>query len=152
MPRRPYRIRSIRSFRTIMTSNVSPAAAPAKAGDTPQYARETARMLQTLIANIDGMVYRCLNDARWTMEFVSDGCQALTGYQAEELLLNSRISYEEVTHSEDRVRVRAAIEAALARRQRFDVEYRIHHRGGEERWVWERGVGLYGRDGRVLAI
>src|SRR5687768_3449290 len=135
-----------------MTTNVRPATGPANAGDDAPHARETARMLQTLIANIDGMVYRCLNDTQWTMEFVSDGCLALTGYQAEELLLNSRISYEEITHQEDRIRIRAAIDAALKGQQRFDVEYRICHRDGEERWVWERGVGLYGRDGRVLAI
>jgi diguanylate cyclase (GGDEF)-like protein/PAS domain S-box-containing protein len=121
-------------------------------GDGAQFARETARMLHTLLSNIDGMVYRCLNDARWTMEFVSDGCRALTGYETEELLLNSRISYEELTHPEDRARVRSTIEAALSQRSRFDVEYRINPRGKGECWVWERGVGLFDEDGRVVAI
>src|SRR5690606_676990 len=130
-----------------------PSPAPtAPAGGNAHDARETARMLQTLIANIDGMVYRCLNDAHWTMEFISDGCQALTGYQPEELLFNSRICYEEVTHPEDRDRIRAAIQSALTGSRRFDIEYRIIHRSGAERWVWERGTGLQGRDGRVFAI
>ncbi len=115
-------------------------------------ARETARMLRTLIANIDGMVYRCLNDARWTMEFISEGCHALTGYHPDELLFDSHISYEQITHPEDRSRVRGAIDAALRRGERFDIEYRIIDRSGRERWVWERGTGLPGRDGRIAAI
>ena len=82
-------------------------------------------MLKTLIANIDGMVYRCHNDSQWTMEFVSDGCLAVTGYGPEDLLLNHTISYEQLTHPEDRIRVRGSINAALAQGHRFDVEYRI---------------------------
>jgi diguanylate cyclase (GGDEF)-like protein/PAS domain S-box-containing protein len=124
----------------------------ANAGGDAHAARETARMLQTLIANIDGMVYRCLPDASWTMEFVSDGCLALTGYQSEELLFNSRISYEEIIHPEDRRRIRETVLEALAEGRRFDIEYRIIHRSGTERWVWERGIGLPGRDGRVVAV
>jgi diguanylate cyclase (GGDEF)-like protein/PAS domain S-box-containing protein len=115
-------------------------------------ASEAARMLGTLIANIDGMVYRCHVDSQWTMEFVSDGCQAVTGYGPEDLLFNNNISYEQITHPEDRLRVRSVVNAALAHRQRFDVEYRIVHRNGTERWVWERGVGLYAADGSVVAV
>jgi diguanylate cyclase (GGDEF)-like protein/PAS domain S-box-containing protein len=127
-----------------------PAATDAESRN--QNAHETARMLRTLIANIDGMVYRCHNDAQWTMEFVSDGCLAVTGYDAEDLLYNSTISYEQITHPEDRLRVRANISAALKEGRRFDVEYRITNRNGMERWVWERGIGLYAADGAVLGV
>src|SRR5271156_2595994 len=83
------------------------------------------RMLKTLLSQLDGMVYRCRDDEFWTMEFVSEGCRTVTGYRPEDLLFNSRISYEEVTHAEDRARVRAAIRDAIAARRRFDVSYRI---------------------------
>jgi diguanylate cyclase (GGDEF)-like protein/PAS domain S-box-containing protein len=119
---------------------------------TGQHVDETARMLRTLIGNIDGMVYRCHNDAQWTMEFVSDGCLAVTGYDPEDLLLNRAVSYEQITHPEDRLRVRNSVSAALALGRRFDVEYRIIHRNGAERWVWERGIGLYAVDGTVLGV
>jgi len=110
------------------------------------------RMLKTLLGQLDAMVYRCRDDEFWTMEFVSEGCRAVTGYQPEELLFNSRVSYEQITHPEDRARVRTAIRGALEAKRRFDVAYRIVRPDGEVRWVSERGAGVFGPDGRMQAI
>jgi diguanylate cyclase (GGDEF)-like protein/PAS domain S-box-containing protein len=127
-------------------SSVQLAAAGAVDGD------DTARMLETLLGNLDGMVYRCRNDAQWTMEFVSEGCARVTGYHPQDLLLDGRLSYEEITHPEDRDRVRRTIDTALAARQRFELEYRIRHADGSVRWVWERGIGLHTNDGETVAL
>ncbi|MFL6618527.1 MAG: putative bifunctional diguanylate cyclase/phosphodiesterase [Povalibacter sp.] len=113
---------------------------------------DTARMLRTLLGNLDGMIYRCRDDASWTMEFISDGCRRLTGYDASDLLLNNRISYESITHPDDRERVREEIKSGLQLRQRFDTEYRIIHASGEIRWAWERGAGIYDSRGELVAI
>ncbi len=96
-------------------------------------------MLDTLLASMDGMVYRCRLDEHWTMEYVSQGCLELTGYLPQDLLLNGRISYEEITHEDDRQSVRDAIEQALRLDRRFDIEYRILCKDGAMRWVHERG-------------
>jgi diguanylate cyclase (GGDEF)-like protein/PAS domain S-box-containing protein len=109
-------------------------------------------MFQALLANLDGMVYRCRDDADWTMEFVSEGCTRLTGYSPEDLLLNGRVSYEELTHPDDRQRVRETINAAVEKGRRFQVEYRIQHADGHVRWVWEHGVGVRDERGRIKAI
>jgi diguanylate cyclase (GGDEF)-like protein/PAS domain S-box-containing protein len=109
-------------------------------------------MFQTLVANLDGMVYRCRDDESWTMEFVSEGCTRLTGYPPEDLLLNGRVSYEELTHPEDRRRVRETIHAAVAQHRRFHIEYRILHADGQVRWVWEHGGGVRDANGHVVAI
>jgi diguanylate cyclase (GGDEF)-like protein/PAS domain S-box-containing protein len=110
------------------------------------------RLLETLLANLDGMVYRCRDDAHWTLEFVSEGCHALTGYAPEDLLLNSRISFLQLTHPEDRAMVRSHIDTCMRERRRIDIEYRILHADGGVRWVWERGVGLYNAAGKVEAM
>ena len=50
--------------------------------------RESQRFQSTLISNLPGMVYRCRNDADWTMEYVSEGCTKLTGYDPADILHN----------------------------------------------------------------
>ncbi len=109
-------------------------------GDSPW---EYARMLRTLLGNLDGMVYRCRHDAGWTLEFVSDGCTRLTGYLPGELLQSKRVCFAELVHEEDRQRRRVLTERAIATRERFGAEYRIVRADGAIRWVWERGVAVF---------
>ena len=113
---------------------------------------DTARMLKTLLGNLDGMVYRCRDDAHCTMEFISDGCRRLTGYNVDDLLHNRRLSYKALTHPDDRERVRREIHEGLQLSGRFDCEYRIRHADGEFRWVWETGTGIFGDDGGLIAV
>ncbi len=127
-------------------------ASAAPAPSSPAGTADSERVLATLLGNLEGMVYRCRDDANWTMEFVSDGCQRVTGYAPAELLLNGRVSYEEITHPEDRARVRTSIHTAIAERRRFDIEYRIHHADGRVRWVWERGIAVRDASDRVVAL
>lgn len=101
-----------------------------------------ARLLGTLLSNLEGMVYRCRLDAHWTMEFVSEGCLKLTGYSEEDILFNSHISFDNITHPDDRDLVRNAVLAAVKNNRRFDIEYRIIRADGEVRWVWERGTNI----------
>jgi diguanylate cyclase (GGDEF)-like protein/PAS domain S-box-containing protein len=132
---------------TSLVPHETPTVSYDTAGST-----ETARMLRTLIGNLDGMVYRCRDDADWTMEFVSEGVRRLTGYDAADLLFNKRVSYEQITYAEDRERVRSEMYTGLRSQGRFDCEYRIVHATGEIRWVWERGTGIYDIHGKLQAI
>ena len=129
---------------------LSPADVPAAGGLSRD--QEYARMLRTLIGNIDGMVYRSLADRHWTTVFVSSGCERLTGYKAEEILHNTRLSFEALTHPDDRSEVREQISAAIEDRRPYHLEFRITHANGSVRWVWDRGIGLYDTDGRIAAL
>jgi diguanylate cyclase (GGDEF)-like protein/PAS domain S-box-containing protein len=111
---------------------------------------DRARVLDTLVNNLDGMAYRCLLDARWRMIFVSQGCLALTGYSPAELVQDAAISWEDITQSQDRARVRAHIEAAVRSGQRFAVEYRITTKSGQTQWVLERGVAVADERGETV--
>lgn len=113
---------------------------------------ESQRTLSNMFRTIPGMAYRCRNDRDWTMEFVSDGCRDLTGHPPEDLIENRRISYADLIHPDDLDMVWNEVQHALERHRPFQIVYRIRAASGDERWVWERGVGLYTPSGNVLGI
>ncbi len=110
------------------------------------------RMLSTLMDSLPGVVYRCKDDVDWTMEFISQGCLDLTGYPAEDLLNNARLSYASLILAEDRQRVNDEIHSALAERRSYQLEYRIQRRNGALCWVWERGQGIFDENSQTQAL
>jgi PAS domain S-box-containing protein len=117
-----------------------------------QSLRESQRAYTTLVGNLPGMAYRCLNDRAWTTQFISQGCFALTGYQPADFQANRRVSYAALIHEEDRERVWNQVQAALQCGQPFQLIYRIITARGEEKWVWEQGQGVRGPTGNVVAL
>lgn len=113
---------------------------------------ENQRRLLTLLENLPGMGYRCKNDEHWTMEFISAGSVALTGYQLGDLKRNNRISYEQIIHPDDRIKVRTLVNDAIESHQIFEINYRIQTADHKEKWVWEKGHGIYDEQGDVQAI
>ncbi len=113
---------------------------------------ESQRQLATLMSNLPGMAYRCRCDRFWTMELVSEGCQELTGYAPAELLGNAVIAYDDVVHPDDRERLHRRVEEALPLDQPYEFTYRIVTAAGALKWVWERGRGVFGPDGELLAL
>lgn len=113
---------------------------------------ESERKYATLISNLQGMVYSCLNDGNWTMQFISAGALELTGYRPEELVGNRVVSYGKVIHEEDRKNVWETIQQTLKSKSKFTLEYRIVTREGSVKWVWERGQGIFTENGELLGL
>ncbi|HEX8978431.1 MAG TPA: EAL domain-containing protein [Parasulfuritortus sp.] len=112
---------------------------------------DLGRMLETLVNNLDGMLFRCRIDEEWTMLFASCGSQRLTGYLSDDLVGSRRISYHQITYGEDRDLVREQLLAAIRDRRHYWIEYRIKRADGQIRWVSERGRAVLAEDGeRVL--
>lgn len=114
--------------------------------------RESERTLMTLMGNLPGMAYRCRNVPAWTMEFVSEGCMDLTGYRPSELIGDQTRSYGNLIHADERAQVWEQIQKSLKERKCFELEYRIKTRDGEDRWVWEKGAGVYTETGEISAL
>jgi len=111
---------------------------------------DRSRVLDTLVNNLEGMAYRCRNDASWTMIFVSQGSLGLCGYSAAALVDDAEVSWEQITHPDDRARVRRSIDGAIAALGRFTVHYRIRTAAGFIKWVIERGVAVPDEQGEIV--
>jgi two-component system sensor kinase FixL len=110
-----------------------------------------ADRLETLLQNLPGMAYRCLNLAHWPMDFVSQGCINLCGYEKHEIE-SQKILWGDFTHPDDLDYVDKKVRTASDTGKPFEVEYRIISRDGTEKWVWERGRAVDVREDGVAII
>ena len=111
--------------------------------------RESEQRLQSMVGNIPGVVFRCLPRAPWTLLFVSDEIEKLSGHPAEEFLPpGGRRAFDDIVHPEDAARVTAAMEAAVTEHRRFVGEYRVVDSAGQLHWVYAKSKAVLGADGK----
>jgi PAS domain S-box-containing protein len=113
---------------------------------------EYQSVLNNLLNNLPGMAFRCLNEANWTMEYVSPGCKKLTGFSANELINNKKIHFGDLMFESDRQNVWNEIQNAISRYRPYRVEYRIVTKKGITRWVLEQGRGVYDEKGNLVRL
>ncbi|GAA5261533.1 PAS domain-containing protein [Methanocalculus sp. MC3] len=94
---------------------------------------------RSLVANVPGVIYRCLPDEDWTMIYMNSRIEEISGHPYTDFIRNSVRTYESIIHPDDRRDVRESINRSLSAREPWDIQYRIIHRDGGMRWVQERG-------------
>lgn len=109
--------------------------------------------LGQLVDNLPGMAYRLLyeNGDGGRFEFLSSGTELLTGHAAAELVREPAFYERRTVHPDDREARRNVIRAALERRESYQLNYRIVTKGGAMKWVSERGLFQFDKDGSVTA-
>ncbi|WP_334018356.1 MHYT domain-containing protein [Alteromonas sp. S015] len=111
--------------------------------------RESEAKFRSLISNIPGMAYRCLNMPGWPMVFISDAVMEVTGYPPEDFTLpNPKRSFADLYHPDDAERLSSIAPEVCA----FSYEYRIIAKSGEVKWVTEHGVQVKDDGGMVLYV
>jgi len=112
------------------------------------------RRTETLMSNLPGMVYQCLNDPPdFTFTFVSKGSMALMGYSPEELMGNSTLKFFDMVHPEDVEELEAQNAITLSVGLPLETTFRIIMKDGTIKWIWERSrVVEYNPDGTPLVL
>jgi len=113
---------------------------------------ETKRKYKTLLDNLKGFAFRCLIDKYWTMKFVSFAFTKITGYEAEDIINNKRLTYNELIVPEDRQRVWDELQPAINNQQHYEIKYKIRKKNGEIIYVEEQGIGIYNDNNEPIAI
>ena len=110
-----------------------------QSGHTRLKLNESYHTATELPSDTPSLAYRRRNDRSWTMEFLSDGCEKLTGYPPDDLIENRRIAYGDLIHPDDRKAVWSIIQNAVVRERPFHVTYRLTAANGVEKWIREQG-------------
>ena len=100
-----------------------------------------------LVSTIPGTVYRARADEYWTMLYLNDAVEDLTGYPASDFINNAVRSYASIIYPDDVAHVSQTIGDAVAEDRTFALEYRIVDRRGEVRYLFETGRAEYGDEG-----
>lgn len=113
---------------------------------------ESERSKAVLLSHLPGLAYRCKFDRNWTMEFVSEGCEPLTGYKPDALVDNRDLSYNDLVAPEYRELLWAEWEQVLQQHRHFRYEYQIITKSGSRKWVLELGQFIFAENGTVTAL
>jgi len=114
-------------------------------------ARQSEAKFRSLVANVPGAVYRTSPDDARTVLYVSEPIAAITGYHAGTHLADSGPGWIHLIHPDDRDVVNRVVNDAIAAQKAYALEYRIVHRDGSVRWVFDRGQTIVGGDGRAIS-
>jgi diguanylate cyclase (GGDEF)-like protein/PAS domain S-box-containing protein len=114
--------------------------------------RANERRFSSLIKNIPGYFYLVGNDPDYTPEFISESVYEVTGYKQEEYLIERTISWRREIHPEERDSVWELVQQAIEARETYESTYRIITKSGEQKWVWERGRGIFDARGELLSL
>jgi PAS domain S-box-containing protein len=110
--------------------------------------RANEALLRSLVDSIPGALYRCAADGDWTMEWLSDEIEVITGYPASDFIDSAVRTFASIEHPDDHDYVAQSVMKSVATGKPFALEYRLVRSDGSVRWVLERGQAQQAGDGR----
>ena len=113
--------------------------------------KDSETRFQSLVSNIPGVAFRC-SCIDWKMILISDEMENLSGFKAEDFLGNDCKTYESIIYPDDILLLRQTINKSIEEKENFNVEYRIIHKDGSVKWVYEKGLAIYDKEGALLYL
>jgi hypothetical protein len=105
--------------------------------------------LLSISRRMNGFLYRCQNDASYTMLYITDGIGPLTEYPPEDFIGNRVRGFSSICHPDDVPLVDKAVGQAVESRTNWDIDYRLVHRSGKPVWINEIGGGVFDENGQL---
>ena len=105
--------------------------------------QESQKRFKTLVDETPGVLYRCQCDRDWTILFISNAIEKISGYPASDFIENKVRTFASIIHPEDAERVEKIALDAIAAKEQYLIEYRILRADGSYCWVYEKGQGIF---------
>jgi PAS domain S-box-containing protein len=106
--------------------------------------QQSEARFRVLAENIPGVVYQCRNDDRYTLIYINDAVETLTGYPRS-LFVSGELTLMDLYHPDEKVTAPTPQNDRGDHLQPrpFHYVYRIRHRSGDWRWVEEWGTAVF---------
>lgn len=95
-----------------------------------------------LAENIPGVIYLCNNDEEYSIIYINDHVESMTGYKVDEFE-DGTISLARLIHPEDKNYVVEHVDQAVRANRPFELTYRLKHKNGSWKWIKEYGIGVH---------
>lgn len=102
-----------------------------------------SEIFHSIFSSIEAFIYRCRNDADYTMLHMEGAVRDLTGYAIDDMVMNKTASWVGITYPQDVEEMVADIDAAINDREPWDLTYRVVRKDGDPVWVRERGNAVF---------
>lgn len=120
--------------------------------DTIGALRESREEYLALVEQLPGAVYRCADREGWPLDYISPRIEQLTGYRAEALLAGDAQGFTRLILPEDAAALAPVLSESIRQQGRYELRYRIRHRDGRLRWIWELGSAHPAIDGGAASL
>ncbi len=114
--------------------------------------KENEALLESIVNNIPGAIYRCTYQGNWKIAFISKGIEQISGYPVSHFLHHPIARFKMLVHPDDQGTAEQTVEAALLSQQPYTLDYRIIKADGTIAWVREIGQGICDRQGNLCGL
>jgi PAS domain S-box-containing protein len=111
--------------------------------------KESRDQFEALVNNIPGVTYRCLYDSLFTIAYISSEIETLSGYSASAFINNQQQSYSSIIFDDEKQWIFDQKRQAVLNDKPWELEYRIIHKDGSVRWVYEKGRVIKSLKGNI---
>lgn len=110
--------------------------------------QQSERNYRSLVNNIPDVIWSA--DQQGNTVFMSPNAQRVFGYTPDEINKDPSLWHGSI-HPDDLEGVKDAFVSLFIQGGTFDVEYRLRNKVGEWRWLHDRAIGTYERNGVIYA-
>ncbi|WP_341706710.1 PAS domain-containing protein [Halopseudomonas sp.] len=119
--------------------------------NTTRALQQSESRFRSMVGNLPGAVYRCAPAQGWSMSYLSDEIERITGYPAGDFIDNQYRSYASIVHPDDLQQLQTRTNV-LRQQPNFEYTYRLIHADGHIVQVREKGRGEFDSQGQLQGV